>query len=555
VVIEAWPADAVRAAEAELLARLPRGARQEGALMQRAAAGLAVALADELRGILGRVTGSRVVLLVGGGDNGGDALFAGTRLHARGARVDVVQLASTCHEAGSAALARAGGRHHDVHHLEPTAALDLVAPLLRGADLVVDGIVGIGGSPGLRQPAATVVAALAELLPSRARIVAVDLPSGVDVDGGTTPAPHVTNVGGTPASHVTNVGGTPASHVVADVTVTFGAAKPCLLLPPASRAAGRVRLVELADDGLDLRQVLAGAGPAQVIRLSAADLADLWPVPVPTDDKYRRGVLGVICGSEVYPGAAVLAVGGALRAGAGLVRYLGPPSVTAAVLAAWPEVVAGEGRAQALLIGSGMPVPTLDAVARGQVDADDPSARFVANAREALEHGMPAVLDAGGLDLLVDRGGRGLVVDRAGAATLLTPHAGELAPLLTCLQVPTTRRDVEDRPYEHARRAAELTGATVLLKGSTTLVVDPDGTAFSQADGPSWLATAGSGDTLAGIAGALLAAGLTPSLAGALAAAVHGRAAARLGGPVTASDVAGAVPAVLAELLEGRPNG
>jgi NAD(P)H-hydrate repair Nnr-like enzyme with NAD(P)H-hydrate dehydratase domain len=147
------------------------------------------------------------------------------------------------------------------------------------------------------------------------------------------------------------------------------------------------------------------------------------------------------------------------------------------------------------------------------------------------------------------------VVDRGGAPTLLTPHAGELATLLTVLQVPTTRAEVEARPYPCARRAAELTGATVLLKGSTTLVVDPDGTAFSQADGPAWLATAGSGDTLAGIAGALLAAGLTPSLAGALAAAVHGRAAARLGGPVTASEVAGAVPAVVSELVGSRLNG
>ncbi len=123
---------------------------------------------------------------------------------------------------------------------------------------------------------------------------------------------------------------------------------------------------------------------------------------------------------------------------------------------------------------------------------------------------------------------------------------------------PTTRAEVEAGPYRHARRAAELTGATVLLKGSTTLVVDPDGTAFSQADGPAWLATAGSGDTFAGIAGALLAAGAgtLPGRAR-LAAAVHGRAAARLGGPVTASDVAAAVPAVVAELVggAGRPEG
>jgi NAD(P)H-hydrate repair Nnr-like enzyme with NAD(P)H-hydrate dehydratase domain len=139
---------------------------------------------------------------------------------------------------------------------------------------------------------------------------------------------------------------------------------------------------------------------------------------------------------------------------------------------------------------------------------------------------------------------------------LLTPHAGELATLLTALGRQTEREQVEARPLHHARIAAELTGATVLLKGQTTLVVDPPsssaGRVRSQADATPWLATAGAGDVLAGIAGALLAGGLDPLDAGSLAALVHGRAAraASRGGPITAGDVAESVPHAVRDLLD-----
>jgi NAD(P)H-hydrate repair Nnr-like enzyme with NAD(P)H-hydrate dehydratase domain len=143
----------------------------------------------------------------------------------------------------------------------------------------------------------------------------------------------------------------------------------------------------------------------------------------------------------------------------------------------------------------------------------------------------------------------------AGAAdrVLLTPHAGELARLLGLLEgtAEPAREDVEAAPYAHAARAAAATGATVLLKGATTLVVRPDGRARSRADGPPWLATAGAGDVLAGVAGALLAGGLGAWDAGAVATLAHGRAAARAssGGPIAAADVAAALPATVADLL------
>lgn len=246
--------------------------------MQRAAAGLAVACAQ----LLGRVYGSRVVLLVGSGDNGGDALYAGARLAGRGAGVTAVLLSpERTHPGGVAALRRAGGRI-----VSPAAAEEFV----RRADLVVDGIVGIGGKGGLRPDAA----ALADLVDgSRAAVVAVDLPSGVEADTG-------------------EVRG---AAVRADLTVTFGTHKPGLLIDPAREYAGSVHLVDI---GLEL------PAEAGLEALQHTDVAVRLPVPGAESDKYRRGVVGIAAGSARYPGAAVLAVAGALRGGAGAVRYVGP---------------------------------------------------------------------------------------------------------------------------------------------------------------------------------------------------------------------------------------
>jgi len=503
---QAFSVDDVRTAEEAALA-----VTGEGALMQTAAAAIAVACVRELRRT-GRITGRRVVLLVGAGNNGGDALWAGARLARRGAAVTAVLAAKQAHVEGLAALLAAGGAVIDTQgDDEPGPGLAAVSR----ADLVVDGLVGLGARPGLREPATRLVAAIR---PDTV-VVAVDLPSGIDPDTGELSGP----------------------HVVADLTVTFGALKPGLLLPPASVAAGQVQCVDL------------GFGPhlpaePLVERLTAAEVARLWPVPDPGADKYRRGVLGVVAGSAGYPGAAVLTVSGALRTGVGMIRYLGPRDAAAAVRAAWPEVVAGTGRVQAWLLGPGV-----------AVEADDEVNGQAAAITRALESDEPCLLDAGALTMFAaylqqERDARvahAEVPDRSDRL-LLTPHAGELARLLTDLsEASVERSQVEQRPYFHARQAAGLTGATVLLKGATTLVVRPDGRARSQAEAPSWLATAGAGDVLAGIAGALLAGGLAPFDAGAVAALVHGRAAtlASAGGPIVAGDVADHIRPTVAALL------
>ncbi len=449
----------VRTAEEALMATLP-----DGVLMQRAARGLAHAVAD----LLGEVYGARVHLLVGSGANGGDALHAGAHLARRGAAVTAHLLSpGKTHAGGLAAFRAAGGRVVDG------------APRRR-PDVVVDGIVGIGGSGGLRPEAAAAVAELGDV-----PVVAVDTPSGVGVDTGTLDGPHVR----------------------AAVTVTFGTHKVAHLVEPAAQACGAVHLVDI---GLDLPA-------ADVTALQPEDVARLLPVPEPAAHKYTRGVVGVRAGSAQYTGAAVLCVAGASCGLVGMVRYAGAADLQ--VRAAHPEVVVGEGRVQAWVVGSG--------------GGDDAAGALSA----AVGDGVPVVVDADALTAL----DRPLEVP-----AVLTPHAGELARMLG-----TERETVEAEQLRHAREAADRFGAVVLLKGRHTLVAAPDGRVRVTTVGPPWLATAGAGDVLAGLCGALLAAGLDPFDAGSAGSWLHGAAAALAsrGGPLRAPDVAAALPEACRLLL------
>ncbi len=464
----------VRAAEATSLAELP-----EGALMQRAAHGLAYAVLDLLGGGYGR----RVLLLVGSGANGGDALYAGAVLARRGAYVEAWLLSDRAHEEGIAALRQAGGRVQGSGDGRQGGALDPLEPSGRrggGFDVVVDGIVGIGGRPPLRADAAAALEAVAGV-----PVVAVDTPSGVDVDSG-------------------ELGG---AHASADLTVTFGTHKIAHLVDPAAGHCGVVHLVDL---GLDLPEPALEA-------LQPADVAALLPRPARDAHKYTRGVVGIRAGSAAYPGAALLSVAGADCGLAGMVRYVGDPAVRDLVRQAHPEVV-GAGRVQAWVVGSG---------------SDD-------SAEEALSvvlgDDVPMVVDADALafaDLVT------------GLPAVLTPHAGELAEMLGA-----ERSAVEARPLHHVKDAADLYGTTVLLKGRHSLVAEPGRPVRVTTTGTPWLATAGAGDVLGGVIGALLAAGLTPYDAASVGSWLHGAAAtyASRGAPIVASDVARALPAVVATL-------
>lgn len=434
-----YTADQIREAEAPLLASLP-----DGVLMRRAAHGLATAIARFLIARTGGVAGRQVCAVVGSGDNGGDALWAATLLRRRGASASAVLLKpERTHRAALTAFRRAGGR---VVQTVPVAS-----------DLVIDGVVGISGSGPLRPDAAAIFADVT------APVVAVDLPSGIDVATGAVDGPHVR----------------------AALTVTFGGLKPVHALGDCGR-------VELVDIGLDLP-------PTDLLAFEAADAAARWPKPGPKDDKYTQGVTGVLAGSSTYPGAAVLCTGAAVAATSGMVRYAGTAGPQ--VLSRWPEVIATAGvqeagRVQAWVVGPGI----------GTDEAGAGALMF------ALGTDLPVIVDADALTILAAQ--PSLVADRR-APTVLTPHAGEFARFaeLGADRVAATRR------------LADHTGATVLLKGNVTVIADAGGPVYLSPAGQSWAATAGSGDVLSGMIGALLAAGLPAGEAAAAAAFVHARAA------------------------------
>jgi hydroxyethylthiazole kinase-like uncharacterized protein yjeF len=487
----AWRAADIRAAEKQLIATLP-----ESTLMQRAAAGLArrcASLLAEHGGVYGRT----VLLLVGAGNNGGDALFAGVLLARRGVRVKALLLApDRAHKGGLEAFRASGGTI--VHSLPSTG------------DMILDGIVGIGAQGPLRGAAAEVVARLeAVRTPSGERpvIVSVDVPSGVDVDSGSVAGP----------------------SIKADVTVTFGCLKPALVVGPAAPLAGYVDVVDIGLPWLDASPVVWVPDVADIVRW--------WPRPAPVSDKYTRGVAGLATGSRAFPGAALLSAAGALAGPAGMVRYAG--DVAEDVVRAHPSVVvshrvADAGRVQAWLCGCGLGT---DERAQDEL-------------RAVLGSSVPVVIDADGLTMLATGS---LAVSlatwlrRRDAPTILTPHDREFTRI--------AGEHVGPNRVEAARQLAQRLGVVVLLKGDRTVVAAPDGTAWANPTGTPVLASAGTGDVLAGLLVSLLAAGLPADRAAVSAAFVHGlagrQAAKALGGgraPVTAPHVAEALSRVIGSL-------
>ena len=272
--------------------------------------------------------------------------------------------------------------------------------------------------------------------------------------------------------------------------------------------------------------ILPKAGPhlpSHCSSLTEADFRAMWPTPSASDDKYSRGVVGIDTGSARYPGAAVLSTLGALRAGAGFVRYCGCEAAQPAILARCPSVTFGRGRVGAWVVGCGW----------------DDEEMNVARLAGALVDAVPCVIDAGAL-WVIDDALQTLGMDALPPGCLLTPHAGELARLLG-----VGRDDVLADPVGSATEAARRTGAAVLLKGSAQYCATPDGTVLQALPGPAWTAQAGSGDVLAGVAGTLLAAGLDSGEAGALAASLQALAASRHPGPWAPDQLADMFPSVV----------
>lgn len=404
-----------------------------GSLMQRAAFALGVGCADLLQETFGCVYGTSVLVVVGPGNNGGDALFAGALLARRGVRVGIYCVVpGVCHEAGLSAVLGAGGR--------------VIDSLAGEFDLVLDGIAGLGSS----RP---VDGELARFINFSPLVVAVDIPSGVNADTGVCDAD---------------------ACIHADVTFTFGALKPGLVLAPGAAFTGAIEVVDL-DLEFDSDPVLRVLGDYEVAELVPALSFDSY--------KYSRGVVGIAAGSPSYPGAAMLSVLGAQHSGVGMVMLREGFVERELVLDSLPNVVSIESDS-----------PRITGWAAGPgFSGREAEHSFLTS---VLAGELPVVLDAGALSAIADLPDvRNVVATRSGV-TVVTPHVGEFRQLFP---------SVVGFDLESVRTAARELNVIVVAKGPRTLVVGPDGRAFVDIEASPAMGTAGSGDVLTGIIGGLLA--------------------------------------------------
>jgi ADP-dependent NAD(P)H-hydrate dehydratase / NAD(P)H-hydrate epimerase len=469
-------------------------------LMERAGTGLA-----DLVGEL--APSGRIVAVCGKGNNGGDGFVAARLLRDRGREVDVLLLGDVAELRGDARA--------NAERLPGSPPGPFTPAALDGAAAIIDAILGTGFSGEPREPAAGAIAAIND---AGAGVVACDVPSGVDASTG-------------------EVAG---AAVAARATATFHAAKPGLWIDPGKAHAGDVRVIDIGipDDG---------PGEPQVGLISDR-VTDRIPRRGRASNKFVAGSVLVCGGSLGLTGAPCLASESSMRAGAGYVTACVPASLnvifesrllevmtvplpdTGGSFEPWgvEKVLERADRVDALVLGPGL----------GRASGAQEFALQLARAAP-----VPLVLDADGLN--AHAGSLGLLADRE-AATVLTPHAGELARLLE-----TDSQAIAARRLQSARRAAREAQAIIVLKGDDTIVAAPDGRAGVNRGGAPALATAGTGDVLSGVVGAFLAKRMGAFHAACAGVLVHARAgqlAAQEIGPegVIASDVIAALPRALA---------
>jgi hydroxyethylthiazole kinase-like uncharacterized protein yjeF len=447
-------AEEMRRAEANVI----ESGTAVGTLMERAGLGAA----EAIRGFAGPVP---ALILCGPGNNGGDGYVIAREFRERGVKVRVAALGEPQSDAARAARASWAGE------VEPLVSAE-------SAPLLIDSLFGTGLRRGLDEAASSALMRLA----SEARVrVAVDMPSGVSTDDGAIlpPVPDF------------------------DLTVTFGALKPCHLLQPAARHMGRI---VIADIGVPAESRLH-----QITRPKLA-------MPGPDDHKYTRGYVAVVAGE--MPGAAALAAAAAARSGAGYVQL----HADAPVHGLPHAIVQGGGstideRVGAVVLGPGL----------GRSEAAQ------ALLQRLLETSKPLVLDADALHLLGER------LPQLAHQPILTPHSGEFARMFGT--IPGSK-------VEQARAAAGRAQAVVVFKGPDTVVAAPDGRAAIAGPATAWLATAGTGDVLSGVIAAMRAKGLGAFEAACAGVWLHGRAAVLAGPGLIADDLIQRLPAALGECSE-----
>ena len=471
-----------------------------------------VAAAQE---VLGEVGGGVAVVVAGRGNNGGDGFVVARWLYSAARPVEVCLLCAADELSGDASANCAMARKMGVPiHEDPDAAA--FAERLANAAVIVDGVLGTGLSGEVRGAAREAIEAINA---AAAPVVAIDIPSGVDAD----------------------TGAILGDAVRARMTITFALAKVGLHLYPGRECCGEIRVAPIG-----MPPALTGSDDLTTNLTTEADAAAMLPARAAAMHKGDAGKLLIVAGSVGMTGAAAMAGLGAMRAGAGLVTLAVPGSLndilearcTEVMTAPMPETEArtlAAEAAEALLELAG----DADAVLVGPGLSQHPATAELAR-RIAAEVDRPLALDADGLNAFAGRAGE---LSERPAATVLTPHPGEMARLTE-----SSISEIQaDRPTA-ARVLAQELNLTVMLKGAGTVTAAPDGQAWINPTGSQALASGGTGDVLAGMVGAFLAGGAEPIAAGAAAAYYHGKAADVVASPsrrgLLASDLLGALPAV-----------